>query len=129
MQDLILKQMKYETDTCKRSLGFMIDENIHLKNRLSEILRNAFNSNLLEQVEYFQNRFIKEDERIGLIRNDVAQVDKLLVKEAFEDGTILTDLNGKIHNICSNIMHAEKQFSELKLEFNNYLLEMLSTRD
>ena len=107
----------------------MIDENIHLKNRLSEILRNAFNSNLLEQVEYFQNRFIKEDERIGLIRNDVAQVDKLLVKEAFEDGTILTDLNGKIHNICSNIMHAEKQFSELKLEFNNYLLEVLSTRD
>jgi hypothetical protein len=56
----------------------MMEENIHLKNRLSEILRNGFDKNSLEEIELFQTDFVKEDELIGSIKKEVDEFDKLL---------------------------------------------------
>lgn len=123
MPELKLKQLQYESDTWKRLLGFMMDENIHLKNRLSEVLKDKFNKNLLVEIEGFQNNFIKEDELIGLLRNDVAGLDKLLEREIFEDGKIVNEIDRRLKNLRNNIVYAEKQFGKLKLEFNNYLSE------
>jgi regulator of replication initiation timing len=123
MPELKLKQLQYETDTWKRLLGFMMEENIHLKNRLSEVLKDKFDKNLLERVEGFQSNFIREDEMISLLRNDVAELDKLLVREIFEDGTIIKKVDSKLKHLRNNIKNAEKEFSRLKLEFNNYLSE------
>lgn len=123
MQTLKLIQLQYESDTWKRTLGFLIDENIHLKNRLSEILKEQFNRNLLDEVETFQNKFIHEDELISLLRNDVAEIDKLLTREIFEDGKTATLIDKNLQKIRNNILIAEKEFSRLKLEFNGYLSE------
>ena len=123
MPELKLKQLQYESDTWKRLLGFMMDESIHLKNRLSEVLKDKFDKNLLVEIEGFQNNFIKEDELIGLLRNDVAGLDKLLEREIFEDGKIVNEIDRRLKNLRNNIVYAEKQFSKLKLEFNNYLSE------
>lgn len=123
MPELKLKQLQYEADTWKRLLGFMIDENIHLKNRLSEILKDGFDNNLLDEVESFQSRFVNEDQMIGLLRNEVAELDKLLVREAFEDGSIIKQVDKKLKKLRDNIQNAEKQFGKLKSEFNSYLSE------
>ena len=123
MPDLRLKQLQYESDTWKRLLNFMMDENIQLKNRLSEILKDKFDKNLLVEVEVFQNNFIKEDERVALLRNDVAELDKLLVREICEDGKIINKIEIRLQNLRNNIMHAEIQFGKLKSAFNSYLLE------
>jgi hypothetical protein len=123
MPELKLKQLQYEADTWRRLLGFMMEENIHLKNRVSQILKDRFDENLLEEVEAFQSSFIKEDEMIGLLRNDVAELDKLLQKEVFEDGMIIKNVENKLKKIRHNIKIAEKQFGKLKIDFNNYLSE------
>lgn len=123
MQTLKLKQLRYESDTWKRTLGFLIDENIHLKNRLSEILKEQFNRKLLDEVEIFQNKFIYEDELICLLRNDVAEIDKLLNREIVENGKLATQIDKNLQRIRNNILNAEKEFSRLKLEFNGYLSE------
>jgi regulator of replication initiation timing len=123
MPELKLKQLQYEADTWKRLLGFMMDENIHLKNRVSQILKDRFDENLLEEVEVFQSSFIKEDALIGLLRNDVAELDKLLQKEVFEDGVIIKNVESKLKKLRHNIKNAEKQFGKLKIDFNNYLSE------
>ncbi len=123
MPELKLKQLQYEADTWKRLLGFMMDENIHLKNRISQILKDRFDENLLEEVEVFQSSFVKEDALIGLLRNDVAELDKLLQKEVFEDGTIIKNVESKLKKLRHNIKNAEKQFGKLKMDFNNYLSE------
>jgi hypothetical protein len=60
MPEFKLKQLQYESDTWKRILGFMIDENIHLKHRITEILKNGFDKSQLEGLEQFQNSFIKK---------------------------------------------------------------------
>lgn len=121
MPEMKLKQLLYESDTWKRLLGFMMDENIHLKNRISDILRNGFDKNLLEEMENFQSRFIKEDQLIGLLRHEMAELEKLLAREVFEDGKILKEIDRKLRIFRNNIIAAEVQFGKLKMEFNSYL--------
>jgi hypothetical protein len=74
MPQLIVRQLEYESDTWKRLLGFMIEENIHLKNRLIEILNSISDKNLLGEMENFHSRFIKQDDLINLLRNDVVDL-------------------------------------------------------
>lgn len=122
MPDLKLKQLQYETGTWKRLLRFMIEENIRFKNRLSEILGDRFNKNLLEEVDRFQGGFIKEDEMIRLLRNDVTEMDILLTKEIFVDGTVSKEIDIKLTRLRNNMMAAESHFVKIKSEFNNFLL-------
>lgn len=125
MPEAKLKQLQYEADTWKRLLGFMVEENIYLKNRIAEILRNGFGKDKLEVVEEFQNKFIKQDDLVKLIRHQVVELDKLLVREIFEDGKIIHAVNKKLSAVRNNVTLAEKEFTKLKLSFNNYLLEEL----
>jgi hypothetical protein len=121
MPPLILKQLQYETDTWKRLLDFMMEENINLKIRLSEIIKDKFNKNALEDLEDFQSNFIKEDELISLLRNEVAELDKLFGTAKFDGGKISQEIEVKLERLRNNIIIAERQFGKLNLEFNNYL--------
>ncbi|MCW3091981.1 MAG: hypothetical protein JWP81_3050 [Ferruginibacter sp.] len=121
--ELKLKQLRYEIDTWKRLLAFMMEENVHLKNRISEILKDKFDKNWLEKVEYFQSSFITQDQLIGILRNDVAIVEKLLMLEQYEDDRIISQIGARLKKIRGNIIAAERQFGILKMEFNSYLLE------
>ena len=123
MPGLKLKQLQYESDTWKRLLGFTMDENIHLKNRLSEILKENFDKNLLEDVEVFQTRFLKADEMIMLLRNDIGEFDNLLNREIFEDGTIMKQVSKELKRLRKNIRTTEEELGRLKSEFNSYLVE------
>jgi hypothetical protein len=125
MPAMKLKQLQYENETWKRLLGFMTDENVHMKNRVSEVLAHSTDKSLLEQLEDFLTRFIKEDEWIGLLRNQAAELDKLLVKEIFMDGKTMKEAVAKLGKIRGNIEVAEKQFDSLKEEFDNYLLSII----
>ena len=129
MPQLIVRQLEYESDTWKRLLGFMIEENIHLKNRLIEILNSISDKNLLGEMENFHSRFIKQDDLINLLRNDVVELDKLLIRETFEDGKISDEISRKLNKLRNNIPNAEQQFSQLKFEFNNYFLDVFNNRD
>ena len=129
MRDLKLKQLEYESNTWKRLLIFMMDENIHLKNRLVEILKYISDNNLLEEMENFQTRFIKKDELISFLRDDVAELDTLRVREIFEHGEFAKEIDRKLNKLRNNIINAEAEFSKLKIEFNNYLAFILNTSD
>jgi hypothetical protein len=121
MPDLKVKQLQYETNSGKRLLGFMMEENIHHKNRLSEILKEKFDKYLLEEVDNFQSRFIKGDELIGLLRNEIAEMDKLLAKEISFNEKYKIEIHRKLKKLQHNITSAEKEFRKLKSEFNNFL--------
>lgn len=125
MPALKLKQLQYETDTWKRLLAFMMDENIHLKIRLSEILKDNFDVKKLEVAEDFQSNFIKEDELIGLLRNDIAELDKLFGMKIFEDGWLINEIDIKLKNLRNNIITAERRFGKLQVDFNSYLSQNL----
>ncbi|GEM_PF-455112 len=127
MSELQLKQFQYETDTWKRLMRFIMEENIQMKNRLSEVLKNTNDISFLEEVESFQSCFIKEDELIGLLRNDITDLDKLLTTKDAEEKGISDEVTRKLNRLRNNILNVETQFNKLKMEFNCYLSEKTLT--
>lgn len=123
MPELKLSQLQFESDTWKRFLRFMTDENIHLKARLSDILNEDFDKAMLEQAETFQVLFLRKDNLISLLRNEIAELDNLLIKEALEDGAWKKEVEKRMRIMRKNIKNAEGKFRKLKSEFNNYFLE------
>lgn len=119
------EQLQYESNTWKRLLAFMMEENVHLKNRLSDVLKDNFDKELLAEMELFQTRFVKEDESISLLRHDIATLDKLLVKEIFADSILLAKANKKMKEIRANMIISEAKFGKLKSDFNIFLVENL----
>jgi glutaredoxin 2 len=107
----------------------MVDENIHLKNRLIEILSHVSDKEFLEEIENFQNRFIKEDALIGLLRNDISELDKLFIKEKSINVMLVNEISTTLSNLRNNIINAEIQFSKLIIDFNTYLTEILITEN
>lgn len=118
-------QYRHETDTWKRYLHFIQQENNHLKNRLSQVLQHDTDEQFLERAEYFQNKFVAEDDTVNMLRQDIQELDHLLVKETGEDGSILKDLPKKLKKMQKDMEIVERQFSKLKSDFNCYLAESL----
>lgn len=118
-----LKQLQFETLSWQRLLDFMTDENIHHKNRLSEILKERFDKNLLEEVDGFQNRFIRMDELIALLRHDLAEVQKMQEREFYREPFLQKKMTRSMKKLRKNMNNAEEQFGHLKTAFNHFLIE------
>lgn len=113
-----LAQIKSESDSWKRSLNFMMDENIHLKGRLMQILKSEVSKDALEIAEDFHNHFIKQDQLNRLLRNDIAELDELLIKGV----TNLVEIKRKLIKLRKNVSNASKEFDHLKASFNNHAI-------
>jgi len=118
-----LIQLQYESDYWKRLMLFMLGENIHLKNRLAEILKDGFEQVLLEEVETFHSRVIGVDDSVRLLRYEVAELDKLLIRERFEGRSTLREITRRVKEIRDNVNYIEMACINLKAEFNNYVSE------
>lgn len=125
MNNSKIQQFIHENETWKRLLEFVQAETVFLKTRLAQITKDDVNNQLLEQSEYFQNEFITEDELIGMLRQEVAELDNWLTREIFEDGIVLKEVTKRQKKIRKEIEIVEQKFNKLKFEFNNYLSENL----
>lgn len=123
MCELKISQVKYEIDTWNRLLNFMTEENNRSKDRLSEILSEKFDRNLLEEVDGFHSRFIKADTLIALLRNDVLEMDDLVTKRTLRNENITNETEKILKRLRNNMSEAESQFSNTRLAFNKFLLE------
>jgi len=104
-----------------RLLDFMMSENIHLKNRLSEILKEQFDEKLLSGVEDFQNTFLKEDQLIELLRNEVAELNELFSNTLPGTGAIENEIDAKLIKLRDIMITTEREFGKIKLQFNSYI--------
>ena len=118
MTELKLMQLRHEINTWKRMLSFMQEENVHLKNRLSDVLKERFNKNLLDEVEFFQTNFIKEDEVIGLLKSEVAAIDNILKWDLITHENKLV-INKGIENVRNNIDASERDFTKILMTIRN----------
>ena len=122
MPEFILRQLEYESNSLKRLLAFIIDENIHLKNRLSQILKDDFDKTTLDDLEVFHTSFLRHDELTAILRNDLVELDRCMSKE--KDGiSRINEISDRLKQLRNSITHAEAQFSKLKHQFNTYLAD------
>jgi hypothetical protein len=122
-----LTQFQYESEGWKRLLAFMLSENVYMKNRIAEVLRNNFDHSQLDDVESFQNNAIKMDDMVRILRNEIAEFDKLLIREIVEDGLILKEIVKKNKSVRNNVSYIETLFTKFKSEFNGYLTEYIES--
>lgn len=125
MPELKILQLRHESESWKRLLNFILDENIHLKHRLAEILKYKSDSLFLDQAEEFQSEFLKKDMLISLLRDDIADMDTCLIKKEMDSGDISLEIKTRLKKLRHNIAQTERQFSKMKLEFNSYMSESI----
>ncbi len=120
-----MEELRSEVDSLKKLLAFLTDENIQLKERLSWMLKEKSDTSILDEAEIFQTSFIRQDDRIGILKNSVAQLDKLVAREAFDDGKIARETGRKLGHLREQISDAQTKFNKLKSAFDSYLSENL----
>jgi hypothetical protein len=120
-----LDQYRHEYATWLRLLEFFKQENAFLKTRLSEVVDHNTDREFLALAEHFQNQFIIKDEFMDELRHDVNEMER----RAKEIKDYAKNPDGKLdarHNKLRNEMeYLEKNFSQLKNEFNKYLVSVL----
>ena len=110
-------QMLHELETWQRTLNYLQQENIHLKNRLAEIVKNGIDDKMLRQAEYFQNQFLNKDVIIAILKQDVL---------AERDSNRRTVAPGAYEKLREDMAKMETAFAFLKSEFNGYVSKALS---
>lgn len=104
-------------------LEFFKQENTFLKNRLSEVVDHSTDKDFLALAEQFQNKFIIKDEIIDELRHDINSQDVDLInrKENLVDNKLLK----RQEKLRNEMEYFEKDFNQLKNEFNKYLSSVL----
>ncbi len=128
-EQTLLNQFQHENDTWKRDLAFIREESILIKNRLSDIVKSMDNdrARMLEQIEYFQNCFLAQDDKIRTLVKEVQNHGNLLVRDVYEDGHLIRSVKSLQARLRKEMVKTEREFNKLKFEFNNYLSEALQT--
>lgn len=109
-----------ESNSWKRLLEFLQIENDYLLNRLSEELKEDADEDFLERAEYFQGRFIEENDAIELFRKDIGELDSLLKREEYMNGKKNVVMN-KYKHLKTEIDKLASDFSRLKDSFTFFL--------
>jgi hypothetical protein len=122
-----LDQYQHENMTWVRSLEFFKQENAHLKDRLAAVVDKTSDKYFLAQAEHFQNQFIIKDEFIDELKHDINEQSRIMrdySKKMLINGSAdsFTDVQEKLRD---QMQYLEKDFGDLKNEFNNYLTEQI----
>ena len=116
-------QFHHENKTWKRLLEFFKQENAFLKNRLAEVIDQRGDKEFLILVEQFQNKFIIKDEYIDELRHDINEQDNDLNNAA--NIVANNNLFKRQEKLRDEMEYFEKDFNNLKNEFNKYLSTVL----
>jgi len=121
-----LEQYHHEHLTWERMLAFYKQENAFFKTRLSEVLDRDMGKDLLALAEHFQNQFIVKDEYIDELKHDVHEIDVILQQD-IRTARNLPDnrMEARHYKLKDEVEYLEKNFTELKKEFNEYLISLL----
>lgn len=120
-----LQQVRYELDGWKRLLNFLREENNHLKERIASLLKNSSAAGIVKEAEQFHTRFLKEDDRFVLLRNDIAELEHLL-PAGRQVVNLSQSILHKVVQLRNNTRHAENHFLFLRETFNNYLSNLFN---
>ena len=113
-----------EQETWQRTLDYIQQQNIALKNSIANISGSQITRELLDKLEQFQNKFIEKDALIILLRRDIIEQGRLL-----ENGAVKVSqqekINQKQNRLRKDMEQMEKEFSSLKFNFNNCMAGVL----
>ena len=125
--NLLYSQFHRENESRRRTLAFLIEEDIILKAGISEILKNMNPTaeDILKKLEHFHNRLLKENDTVRTLRAEVADMDKQLDRYFCIDKDLSDSIRQQQHLFRKKIKIVELEFLKLKFDFNEYVEEIL----
>lgn len=126
MNEYSIKQYWFEFETWRRLLENIQAENVYLKNRLAQIIKEESTNDLLDDIENYHNILLTEDNNIALLRNDVASQENWLRREVFEENATIKEIMKSHKKLRKEIELFEQKFNKLKFEFNTFFSEKKS---
>jgi chromosome segregation ATPase len=122
---LRMKRYRQAINTWRRMIVFLTDENNELKLRLAETLKDTSAlPGLIEKAEQYLGSFTQQDEVIYLARGDIAALELLVTREAFEQETVFKKMDKKYNQLHKEMEKLEREFNTLKFTFNTFLTGM-----
>ena len=101
---------------------FYKDELKVMQNRLQEIASKNTAKELLKEVEHFQNQLIVQRENCDVIQHEINISNDIINNEIKKNTTAIEHRSISDHSsVRDNIGSFEKNFKELKKEFNLFL--------
>lgn len=121
-----IKEFQEELNTWKKILNSRMEENVMMKYKLGDLLKRNYKQNHLEQIEEFQNKFIREDELTDILRNDVIKFDDLSYSQVFKDEKMRESYENRMKKLRNDMIRSENHFCSLIASFDGFALEISS---
>lgn len=112
---------RLKSETSKALVDKLQEENILLKSRMCEVLSNSISPSLLGSFEEFQNKFIREDEMLKMIRYNILELDNMLNATSNHGDKMNGAVTRKMKQIEDNTRMARNRLTELKSSFHRFL--------
>lgn len=117
-----LDVLHFEHKTWNNQLAFYTDELKSYTNRLAEIANRYTDSEVLAELEQFQNKFILQQEVIDTLNHDITVHEQALMNEAKENLTAVDHRHFNDHGDFRDRMETfVKLYNELKNNYMRYL--------
>lgn len=111
------EKYSYEIKGWIRTLDYLQQENIHMKNQIADILSLNAAPNVLDRIEQYNNLFLNKDTVIAFLRRDI--------KKLQENNISPEEFHKKRVTLRYDMEKMEKEFGNLKYNFTNYIHEVL----
>ena len=121
-----IKEFQEEMNSWKKMLSSRMEKNVIMKNKLGDLLKKNYNKNYLEQIEEFQNKFIREDEVTDMLRNDVIKFDNLSNSQVFKEEKLRESCEKRMEKLRDEIVQSENNFCSLIASFDDFVFETSS---
>ncbi len=122
---MVFAQIEYfqnELSDWKKLFRFFKDELTIFNKRLVEVLDRNTGTDVLAQVEHFQNQFILQNEQFDILRHEVHLIEGGAERNLTLQGKPFNEQALKeLHILRERIFQAEKIFLETKHEFYRFL--------
>jgi hypothetical protein len=123
LDTLRLKQYSHESKAWERLLYFFKQENVFLKTRLSEVLDNRNDTELLVSAEYFQNHFILKDELIDKLLQEIHEQEKDWKENLINNSPVPYKKQlDKKEKLRAQMQNFKENFQKIEIEFNKYVI-------
>lgn len=121
--NLLISQFRRENESWRRTLEFLIEEDIILKAGISEVLKNMNQTDegILKKLEHFHNHLIKQNDIVRLLRTGVANMGKKINLDYYFETDFSSSITRIQRILRKQIETVELEFLKLKFDFNDYI--------
>lgn len=120
-----INQFQFEIHSWIRLIEFLNQENMHLKNRLSEVIDQIKDRENLALAEHFQNLFIIKDDVYDHILHDLKkQAHKWTEIKLIASKEISDDLSKTQKNLRDQIEFIERDHAVITKDYYTYLASL-----